>query len=170
MELSVRRATEDDLDSLAALVVRANATYREWAGDSWAPPGIDHERGRWRERFHDPAAWNAVAVSNGERCGCVSFTDAREGKGAGEAIPELAHLSRLFVDPGSWGQGIGSLLLTRAVEEMHTRGYSRAQLYTAAGNERSRRFYERHGWVAGEETRQWQGLVLIRYSLPLGGA
>ena len=138
MEVRVRHATEEDFEALAALVVRANATYREWADAGWTLPGIAHERLRWREQFDDTAAWMAVAVEGGELLGCVSFTDARRQDGRGRPIPRLAHLSRMFVDPANWGRGIGSL-----------------------------RFYERHAWHPGEETRGWHGLVLTRYSLEL---
>jgi len=167
MEVRVRLATAEDLDALAALVARANATYREWAGASWRPPGIAHERSRWQDRYQDVAVWNAIAAWNEEPLGCVSFTDARRLEGAGSAIAGVAHLSRLFVDPEQWGRGIGSLLLDRAVEEMRKRRYERAQLFTAADNMRSRRFYERHGWSVGQETRRWQALLLVRYSRDL---
>ena len=167
MEVHVRQATEADLEVLAALVARGNATYREWAGASWRAPRIDHERLRWRQQFDDPAAWNPVAVASGDCLGCVSFTDARAEEGRGKAIPGVAHLSRMFVDPQNWGCGIRSLLLLRAVQEMRERGFRQAQLFTPEKNIRSRRFYERHGWCAGDEIRRWQGLPLIRYCLDL---
>jgi RimJ/RimL family protein N-acetyltransferase len=166
--LRVRPISAADLDALSELVTRANARYREWASPEWRPPGIDHERERWRERLEDSAAWSVLAASVGGRpLGCVSFTDAR-ASGAGDIpIAGLAHLSRMFVDPPYWGRGLGTLLLERAVAEMRNRGYRRAQLYTAVGNARSRRFYERHGWDHGDETRRWHGLILIRYTLDL---
>ncbi len=167
MDVRCRQATEDDVEALAVLVARANASYRDWADADWKPPGIEHDRLRWRERFDDAAAWNAVAVASSRLLGCVSLTDAREEDGDGPSIPGLAHLSRMFVDPEHWRRGIGSLLLDRAVEEMRKRGYRKAQLFTPKRNIRSRRFYERHAWRPGEETRRWQGLVLIRYSLDL---
>jgi GNAT superfamily N-acetyltransferase len=167
MEARVRLASMDDLDALASLVVRANGTYREWAGPGWDPPTLAHERSRWRERFEDAAAWNAVGESTDKLLGCVSFTDARVRQGRGKRIPDLAHLSRMFVFPEHWGHGIGGLLLNRAVEEMRPRGYKQAQLFTPSANLRSRRFYERQGWHLGEETRRWQGLLLVQYRLSL---
>jgi GNAT superfamily N-acetyltransferase len=167
MERHVRHDTEEDVEVLAALAARANATYQKWADAGWRPPGLEHERSRWRERFDDPVAWNAVALCSGECLGCVSFTDARAQEGHGRRIRSLAHLSRMFVDPENWGHGIASLLLNRAVDEMRNRGYQQAQLFTPDKNVRSRRFYERHAWRPGEEIRRWRGLVLIRYSLDL---
>jgi GNAT superfamily N-acetyltransferase len=97
----------------------------------------------------------------------VSFTQAHVAEDVKKSIPGVAHLSRMFVEPEYWGRGIGSLLLGRAVEEMRSRGYERAQLFTAAGNIRSRCFYERHRWRLEEETRPWQGLLLVRFTREL---
>jgi GNAT superfamily N-acetyltransferase len=163
----VRLAWPDDLDALAALVVKANATYREWAGSRWNPPGLVHERSRWQARLKDGAAWNAVAEAGDEIVGCVSFTDARTEEGRGDDIPGLAHLSRMFVLPERWGHGIGGRLLTRGVDEMRRRGYEEAQLFTPVENARARGFYEHHGWRVGSATRPWQGLMLIQYHLSL---
>jgi RimJ/RimL family protein N-acetyltransferase len=167
VEVRVRPASREDIDVLASVVERANATYREWAGLDWSPPGTAHERTRWRDRLDDPVAWNAVAEAAGVLVGCVSFTAARMQEGCSRRIPGVAHLSRMFVVPEFWGHGVGRLLLSRAVAEMHHRGYERAQLFTAAENVRSRRFYERNGWSLGEGTRRWQGLLLVQYRLSL---
>jgi GNAT superfamily N-acetyltransferase len=167
LEPRVRLAAPHDLDALAALVARANATYVEWAGPCWKPPGVAHERLHWRERLNDAAAWNAVAESDGHLLGCVSFTHAHTVEDDQTTIPRLAHLSRMFVDPERWRRGIGSLLLTRAVEEMRSRGYERAQLFTPTANVRSRSFYERHAWRPEDGTRYWRGLLLVRYSLEI---
>ena len=169
-DFGVRLASADDLDALSSLVARANASYHEWAGPRWEPPGPAHERSRWGERFDDPVAWNLVAVSNSVLLGCTSLTDARTEEGRGREIPGLGHLSRMFVDPEHWGRGIGSALLSRAVDEMRLRRYESAQLFTPTGNARARQFYEQRGWRLDEETRDWQGLLLVRYTLDLRAA
>jgi RimJ/RimL family protein N-acetyltransferase len=164
MSFRVRPASTDDLDALAALVTRANLTYRAWTGASWTPPGSTDERLHWAARLEDTFAWSAVAGSGGELLGCVSFTDVRANAGARTTIAGLAHLSRMFVDPAHWRAGVGTALLAAATKEMRRRRYERAQLFTAILNAGSRAFYERHGWRLGEETREWHGLRLIRYT------
>ncbi len=167
MDSRVRLASRDDLDALAALVARANLTYRDWAGATWEVPGLANERLHWEARLEDGAAWSAVAVSDEELVGCVSFTDARTNAGGKRGIAGFAHLSRMFVDPNHWRTGLGSALLGEATAKMHESGYEQAQLFTATLNTGSRRFYEHHGWQPGTETRDWQGLELIRYTLDL---
>jgi RimJ/RimL family protein N-acetyltransferase len=167
MVARIRTASPEDLESLASLVARANATYADWAGNGWEPPRAATERLRWQARLEDAAAWNAVAEGRSELLGCVSFTDARMAAGEGGKVAGLAHLSRMFVDPNHWRAGVGTALLGKAIEEMRLRGYEQAQLFTAILNAGSRAFYERHGWLLGEATREWQGLRLIRYTLDL---
>jgi len=121
----------------------------------------------WQARLEDAAAWNAVAEGRSELPGCVSFTDARTEAGEGRTVAGLAHLSRMFVDPIHWRAGVGTALLTAATEEMRRRRYEQAQLFTAILNTGSRAFYERRGWRLGNETQEWRGLRLIRYTLDL---
>src|SRR5688572_16369242 len=84
------------------------------------------------------AGWTLIAVDSNVAVGTVHFTNARAERGEGNAIAGRAHLSGLFVLPARWGEGIGSGLLEAALAEMRSRGYRKAQLFTAAANQRSR--------------------------------
>jgi GNAT superfamily N-acetyltransferase len=53
-------------------------------------------------------------------------------------------IEQLYVDPGWLGRGIGSRLMALA-KELQPGGL---QLYTFQVNDRARRFYEHHGFVA----------------------
>jgi RimJ/RimL family protein N-acetyltransferase len=163
MRFYIRPAGFDGLDRLSSLVWRANTTYRPWAGAEWRPPGEADERRRWRDRLEDRRAWNAVATAGGELLGCASFTRARSEVESGGTIRGRAHVSRLFVAPEHWGNGIGGELLRAAVDEICRRGYGTAQFFTPRANSRARRFYEHNGWVLRQGTRRWHGLLLVRY-------
>lgn len=157
--MRIRAARLSDLDPLTELIGRANATYRGWAGEDWSSPAADRERQHWLEQIGDPDGWAAVAETDRGLIGCVNFS-------ATEApTSRWAHLSRLFVDPGAWRAGIGTALCTEAIAEMRRRGFDRAYLFAAAANSGARSFYERHGWQAAEQTREWHGLRLLRYTL-----
>jgi GNAT superfamily N-acetyltransferase len=76
--------------------------------------------------------------------------------------------SGLFVLPTRWDEGIGSVLLQAAVGEMRSRGYQSAQLFTATANQRSRIFYERRDWRAGDvDTHEHDNLRLGGYERSL---
>jgi GNAT superfamily N-acetyltransferase len=74
----------------------------------------------------------------------------------------------VFVAPERWGEGIGTKLVDVAVAEARTRGFERAQLWTYADHERTRRLYEGCGFglterhMAGES-----GEPIVLYELPL---
>jgi GNAT superfamily N-acetyltransferase len=163
-------AHPDDAERLASLSRAAKLGYADWAQPGWEPPSLTAERGRWERRLVDPAGWTLIAVDSNVAVGTVHFTNARAERGEGNAIAGRAHLSGLFVLPARWGEGIGSGLLEAALAEMRSRGYRKAQLFTAAANQRSRAFYERRGWRAtATNTHTHDDLWLAAYERSLAG-
>jgi ribosomal protein S18 acetylase RimI-like enzyme len=72
-------------------------------------------------------------------------------------------LSQLYVRPDRLGEGIGRRLLDIAME----RSPDGLTLYTFQVNERARRFYERHGFVAewfGDGSANEEGQPDVRYA------
>jgi GNAT superfamily N-acetyltransferase len=64
-------------------------------------------------------------------------TDAR---GAGE-------LFGLYVDPGHWRRGCGTLLMSDARARLAGLGFAEAVLWVLQGNSRAEAFYEADGWA-----------------------
>ena len=58
-----------------------------------------------------------------------------------------ADVVTLAVDPGHWGQGIGTALLSALVDEAGRRGYTEVLLEVREDNPRARRLYFRHGFT-----------------------
>jgi GNAT superfamily N-acetyltransferase len=163
-------AQPEDAQRLASLSRAAKLSYREWAHPGWEPPSLAAERARWERRLVDPAGWTLIAFESNAALGTVHFTDARAEGGEGKAIAGRAHLSGLFVLPARWGEGIGSVLLEKAMAEMRSRGYRKVQLFTALANQRSRIFYKRRGWRAtAANTHKHDGLWLASYERSLVG-
>ena len=83
-----------------------------------------------------------VAELDGEIVGIALLWAERSGEtDTGEVI-------LLYLVPAAWDRGVGSALMDRCVEEMHTIGYREAVLWVAEENPRARTFYERKGWHA----------------------
>ncbi len=77
-------------------------------------------------------------------------------------IPGLPRqLDHLYLDRSAWGTGLASALLELALP-----GRRDAYLWIVAGNDRARRFYERHGFAREDRTYEcgplWYGAVLYR--------
>jgi GNAT superfamily N-acetyltransferase len=98
-----------------------------------------------RDNLEDLAegSFSMVAERGGEIVGsCFVVSPPRdEDLGA-----ELAELVAIYVDPGSWRQGIGTALLEAAQARAASSACSEMSLWTLTENTPAQEFYERHGW------------------------
>ena len=90
----------------------------------------------------DGAVAEFVATADGRAVGSVALSP----RGAG-----VAWLSKLFVDAGYRGRGLGRALLDRAVAEARMRGYRRIDLETRTAYREAVYLYEATGWVRGPD-------------------
>jgi RimJ/RimL family protein N-acetyltransferase len=85
--------------------------------------------------------------------------------------PGTGEIRTFFVDPDTWGQGVGKRLIAATLDGLRELGYQRAMLWSFDGNERANRFYERHGFRRdGAERRDpdvWADALIVRYSRAL---
>ena len=172
--ITTRRGTIADLDLLGAIVQAGFDSYREFAPREWRPPDVAASREQRAEVFADPATWVLIALSQGVPVGHVAFMPARAPADPGSAwaaraaIPGTAHLWQLFVLPSWWGHGVAAQLHDAAIAQMRAERYDEARLFTPSLQARARRFYERRGWLAREET--WSAefaLAMTEYRLTL---
>jgi len=68
-----------------------------------------------------------------------------------------AHLRWFITDGQARGMGLGSMLLTSAIEFCSQCGYSRVYLWTFDGLDAARHLYEQFGfqWVQQQRGSQW---------------
>jgi GNAT superfamily N-acetyltransferase len=145
-DLTVRAARPEDAPAMAALMVRGNSTYREWAPRFWQPPGFERTRSQWSQRLRQEDRWTRVAFDEEENLvALVSWRPAREHGDEGAVLEGVAYVSHLYVDPSRWGSGIARGLLEAAEAAMREAGYERAILWTPT-EAPARGFYERCGW------------------------
>ena len=126
---SVRRATAADADAIATLHIAAfRMTY------VFPLAHTDDEVRRWVADHLLPETETWVAEMDEA---VVAFCSLRDG-----------WVDQLYVAPGHTGRGIGSRLIELAKE----RQPAGLQLWTFQVNAGARRFYERHGFRAVEQT------------------
>lgn len=70
----------------------------------------------------------------------------------GDAVPGTGELTSLYLEPGSWGTGVGSELHDTAMVALGG-AHTQATLWVLEANERARWFYERKGWVLDGPSR-----------------
>ena len=160
--LLIRPATADDADEL----VRANET----AWNAGMADVVDKKLGELAP-FQDRVARyreGIAAVPPGMRL----WVAEREGRIVGHATvavdKALGELSALYVVPEEWGSGVAGALHDVAVAGMRELGATEAILWVVEGNTRARRFYEREGWSADDETKSSMfDIREVRYRRPL---
>ncbi len=89
-----------------------------------------------------------VALLGGVLAGFAVAGPDREG----HAVTAVGEVSALYVHPDHWRRGVGTALLSSAVEHLRGDGFAQALLWVLATNVHARRFYESQGWV-------WDGQV-----------
>jgi ribosomal protein S18 acetylase RimI-like enzyme len=131
--MSIRRATEADLDGLRPL-------WEEFETELGGPPFL-HEP--WEE---------ARAELDGQlRDGLVLIADEEDGEWAGFADvsfanPRLARLESIYVRPAYRGQGLARTLLSEVAAACRERGWLHLDLEVTTENRYARSFYERLGF------------------------
>jgi ribosomal protein S18 acetylase RimI-like enzyme len=120
----------------------------------------------------DPSLTNSVEVRSGSSptpfdraqgdgdtevvVGFVTFGPSRDADAAG-----LGEIYALYVDPRSYGGGIGRLLMAEARRRLREAGIEEAILWVLRGNDRAATFYEREGWKPDGATRLEQPYGIV---------
>jgi ribosomal protein S18 acetylase RimI-like enzyme len=143
----VRRAHLADAEAMGSVVVRAwQVAYRGLMPQAYLD-GLDvgERRAFWRGALASPPPGARVFVA----CrGAAVVGFAACGPDERPAPPGQGRLYAINVDPEAWGCGAGRALLTAVEERLVGDGFVEAVLWVLPGNDRARRFYERHGWQA----------------------
>lgn len=168
MEIRVRRATVADAPLLAALQRRTALLAYASIFPAEAPkPDLDVMTLEWQRRLsglHSPNACAFVAqVGRGCQAGVIVAS--------GDPVdPDLGHITRFYVDPKEWGQGVGRALYDKALSYLNQTGYTQASLWVLEHNERARSWYERLGWTCTGQRKSVLGsdeVADVRYILLL---
>lgn len=103
-----------------------------------------------------------VAIDDGDDV--VAFAQG----GSSDDGPADAIVTRIYVLPAYWGEGIGTTLLQRLFDELRQAGYDRVWLAVMAENDLARSFYDAHGFDRHEKRtvdlvgQSVDDLVLVR--------
>jgi GNAT superfamily N-acetyltransferase len=84
---------------------------------------------------------------------------------------DVGELQTLYLVPGRWRGGAGSVLLGAVVEQLRRAGFTEATCWVLETNAGARRFYEHHGWRfdGTSQRHDWERFVVtdVRYRRPL---
>lgn len=162
-DVVIRVPVPHDARGLAEAHIAAwRAAYRGVMTDEFLD-GLDVERREsgWRRQLPEPPAGTRclAAEVDGRIAGFVIVgppagdedTPALGESGEGTAVGQLYAIN---LHPDWWAQGIGTLLLAGAADELRGLGYSHAYLWVEQSNERAIAFYNGRGWMADGGTKE----------------
>lgn len=145
--MGIRRATPDDAAALAKLHIDAwRAAYRGLVPDAHLD-GMDYERRtqRWRAGLAENTEETYLAEQDAALVGILTLGACRDADVDPETTGEIWGI---YLAPGCWRKGLGTLLCRYGESLLQARGYRSAALWVFAGNDRARRFYEAMGYEA----------------------
>jgi GNAT superfamily N-acetyltransferase len=100
-----------------------------------------------RRRLHiarpdDPRVFNLVAEYDGEVAGWLCAGPSRDD----DRSATTGEIGAVYIHPDHWRSGVGSALMTVALQRLAEEGYTEAILWVFEENPGARRFYERFAW------------------------
>lgn len=183
--ITIREATADDAVAVATAHVAAWRTgYRGVFPDAYLDTDEFAQRrhDRWEHRLRDGPPDNGNVLNtilvpelDGRVVGFGHVGDEDVGdEGDGEPSGR-GEVYGFYLHPDAWGSGIATLLMA-ACEARLAAHFEQAVLWTLFDTPRSRRFYEKVGWVCGDGddllTDTWdpadESVTVVQYRRTLG--
>jgi ribosomal protein S18 acetylase RimI-like enzyme len=96
----------------------------------------------WRSNLAAEPEETLVVEAEREVVGFAGFGATRDKP----AAPTSAELYAIYIAPGHWGSGCGSLLWGEVKRNLIAARFSHVTLWVLSKNQRGRRFYEHHGF------------------------
>ena len=147
----VREATSADAESIGEVHAEAfRVAHRDVFDGGWLRELVEHRRSMWTHRMRGREhARNTLLVA--ERGSAVAafvyFGPHTEGAPDGEIFDCFAH-------PDVWGRRVAATVMDKAWEMLREARFRRVRLWTMAGANRARHFYESFDFAETGRTRE----------------
>jgi predicted acetyltransferase len=142
-DIRIRNADIDNAEDLANIYSESwRAGYKDI---------IDHDK-LWKitdvtvlTRHYTRVSTKAhyMAFYRGEPSGVISFNKSRD-----KDLPNAAEVITVYTLESVWGKGVGHAMMEFALGELRRQGFHQVFLWVFEANDRARKFYERHGFIA----------------------
>ena len=133
--MEIRPAKPADADGVAAVHVRSwQIGYHGLLPDDYLA-GLRPQDRSQRYTFEDADPTQPATLVAVEGAVIIGFVTA--GPCKDQAPPPTGEVMALYVDPTSWGAGVGRALIAAARGRLLEQGFSQAVLWVLAGNSRA---------------------------------
>lgn len=151
LPLLVREATAADAESIGEVHAEAfRVAYRDSFEGDWLRTLVEQRRTLWVHRMagREHHRTTLLVAERGDRVAAfVHFGPHRDGASSAEIFDLYAH-------PTVWGRGVAATVLDKAMELLREARFRRVRLWTMAGANRARHFYESFGFAETGRTRE----------------
>ncbi len=149
--LLVREATVADAGAIGEVHAEAwRVAHRDLVEPEWLRRLVEERRARWADLMSSREfARNTLllAVRDDRVVAFVHFGPHSDGVPDGEIFD-------FYALPAVWGGGVAWTLMDKAWELLCDAGFRRVRLWTMAGANRARHFYESFGFTETRHTRE----------------
>ncbi len=166
-ETIVREATEKDIERLATIQVETwRCAYKgNVSSDYLNSLSVEHRKGRWTDILKQTETTTYMGVYDGVVAGFCNVGVCRDK----DSSTSNGELLSMYVDQHFMNRGVGSALMNKAKESLKAKGFKSATLWVFIWNNKSRHFYEKHGWTSDgtekKEERSGELFHEIRYRI-----
>jgi ribosomal protein S18 acetylase RimI-like enzyme len=147
----VREATAADAESIGEVHAEAfRVAHRDLFEGEWLRELVERRRRMWPQRMGGRVhARNTLLVAErgDDVAAFVYFGPHPDGAPEGEIFACFAH-------PDVWGRGLAANVMDKAWELLREARFRRVRLWTMAGANRARHFYESFGFATTGRTRE----------------
>lgn len=143
--MRIRPATLKDAPDLARVHVASwRVAYRGIIPDAILDElSVEAFETRWRQSLEQAQRSTLVGEIGQRVVGLASVGASRDA----DAVPlHTRELYALYLDPTVWGQGMGYVLWSAALQKLLADEFAEATLWVLEANSRARTFYERVGF------------------------
>lgn len=155
--MHIRLATIEDAAAIAQVHVASwQEAYRGLLPATLLDSlSIERRQNWWEKSLADEnsEATTLVCEVEDKIIGFCGFGPSRDA----DADNTVGEIYALYVRATHWNQGYGYALLSQALEMLKTAGFHRATLWLLEGNNRTKKFYERVGFI-GDRTSKLEKL------------
>jgi ribosomal protein S18 acetylase RimI-like enzyme len=147
----VREATPADADVIGEVHAEAwRVAHRDLFDGHWLRTFVDERRHRWKDVMssREFARHTLLVAERGHRV--VAFVHLGPHS---EGVPD-GEIFDLYAHPSTWGSGVAWTLMDSAWELLTEARFRRVRLWTVAGANRARHFYESFGFTRTGRTRE----------------
>jgi ribosomal protein S18 acetylase RimI-like enzyme len=151
LPLLVREATAADAESVGEVHAEAfRVAHRDLFEPDWLRTLVEQRRTLWVNRMagREHHRNTLLVAERGDRIAAfVHFGPHSEGGPSGEIFDLYAH-------PTVWSRGVAATVMDKAWELLRDARVRRVRLWTMAGANRARHFYESFGFTETGRTRE----------------